>query len=91
MTMLTHSEIEFHLDFDPLVVMDQMCGRAQPIRTVDSVSFKSSIEGDAQLTTIDAPIVDAIRSGEELEIGSMEEIVVRVDGLVHHKLVIGRS
>ena len=51
-------------------------------RTVDSVSFRSSIEGDPQLTTIYAPMVDAIRSGEELQIGSMEKMVVRVDGLV---------
>ena len=36
MTMLTHSEIEFHLDFDPLVVMDPMCGRAQPIDEMEA-------------------------------------------------------
>ena len=36
MTMLTPSEIEFHLDFDPLVVMDQMCGRAQPIDEMEA-------------------------------------------------------
>ena len=36
MTMLTHSEIEFHLDFDPLVVVDQLCGRAQPVDEMEA-------------------------------------------------------
>jgi hypothetical protein len=41
-------------------------------------------DGPLLLTHIDVPMADAIRSKEKLEVGDMEKMRVRVDGLIHH-------
>ena len=56
-----------------------------PIGT-SSDTVKISTRGKTQLLThlIDTPMADAIRSKEKLEVGDMEVMRLKVDGLIHH-------
>lgn len=52
-------------------------------RSANTVAFRGGEDGSVE-TVIDVPMADAIRSSEKLEVGDMEQFVVRVDGLIHH-------
>lgn len=48
----------------------------------DTVSVQ--MEGRPDVTVVDVPMADAIRSKDRIEVGDMQVMRVRVDGFIHH-------
>lgn len=74
-----------------LEVLDRMKPPAKnfvaPVgQSADSVSLIADKTDEPLLLThqIDVPMADAIRSKDKLEVGDMENMRLRVDGLIHH-------
>ncbi|VAW13394.1 hypothetical protein MNBD_ALPHA09-2111 [hydrothermal vent metagenome] len=53
--------------------------------SANSVAIEGRGQDDSRLLThVDVPMANAIRSKEKLEVGDMEKMRIRIDGLIHH-------
>ncbi|KCV82917.1 hypothetical protein ATO10_04887 [Actibacterium atlanticum] len=87
----SHAESEQRTKDFMLEVLDKMKSPAKnfvaPVgESADKVSLIADSTEEPLLLThqIDVPMADAIRSKDKLEVGDMERMRLRIDGLIHH-------
>ena len=70
-----------------LEVVDRLAPAArQAVKPMGNSASEMTLEHQERrlLTKIDEPMADAIRSKEDDEVGDMEEMRLKVDGIIHH-------